>query len=214
MAGVTLYEHAYFSGKSQRFDIGKHDIHTLRIVENDTVSSLRVSVGYRATLYEHGGFRGRSALFGPGDYDMYALERHGFKNDILSSLIVETDGAVTVFEHGYFNGKSQTFGLGRHNIDALTIVGNDIVSSMRVKEGYRAMLFKHANFTGTMATFGPGDHDINSFRSHGFQNDSLSSLVVELEGGKIAHNHFYDKSLILYFQLKTISSSSYYIYFR
>ena len=116
---------------------------------------------------------------------MYALERHGFKNDMLSSLVVETDGAVTVFEHGYFNGKSQTFGLGRHNIDALTVVGNDIVSSMRVKEGYRAMLFKHANFTGTMATFGPGDHDINSFRSHGFQNDSLSSLVVELEGGNV-----------------------------
>lgn len=50
MAGVTLFEHAYFSGKSQRFDIGRHDIHTLRIVENDTVSSLRVSVGYTHIL--------------------------------------------------------------------------------------------------------------------------------------------------------------------
>ena len=181
--GVTIYEHANFAGKSQHFDIGRHDIHTLRIVQNDKASSLRVSVGYKATLFKHAGFSGSSAQFGPGNYDMYDLERHGFQNDTLSSLIVETDGAVTIYEHGWFNGKSQTFGVGRHNMDALAYIGNDIVSSMKVKEGYRAMLFKHANFTGTMATFGPGDHDINSFRTHGFQNDSLSSLVVELEEG-------------------------------
>merc|ERR1712150_87307 len=98
----------------------------------------------------------------------------------------DTDECVTLYENECFNGKSQKFGVGKHDIVDLIIdkmlnegVGNDSVSSLKVKKGYRVKLFEHVGFEGKSVTFGAGDYDNNELQKSGFENNTLSSLIVE-----------------------------------
>ena len=86
---MTIYEHGWFNGKSQTFNVGRHNVSALNVVGNDTVSSIKVQYGCKVKLFEHANFQGRMATFGPGIYTVGALINGGFGNDILSSLIVE-----------------------------------------------------------------------------------------------------------------------------
>ena len=92
-------------------------------------------------------------------------------------------GFVTLYEHAGFNGKSQTFAVGSHDMDVLTIIGNDSVSSLKVHNGHKVSLFEHAGFEGKKVVFGPGEHDFGALTGSGFENDTLSSLVVETTRG-------------------------------
>ena len=89
---ATLYQHGDFSGNSQEFSAGRHDIDALGEIRNDSVSALKVEQCYKVTLFQHGGFNGIQAEFGPGDHDMDALISSGIPNDSVSSLIVEKIG--------------------------------------------------------------------------------------------------------------------------
>jgi hypothetical protein len=99
---ATLYQHGDFSGSSQEFGVGRHDIGALGDIENDSVSALKVEQGYKVTLFQHGGFNGIQAEFGGGDHDYDAFVSSGIPNDSVSSLVVERTGMfyLTLFRSG------------------------------------------------------------------------------------------------------------------
>ena len=89
---ATLYQHGDFSGDSQEFGVGRHDIDALGEIQNDSVSALKVAEGHKVTLFQHGGFTGIQAEFGPGDHDIDAVTSSGIPNDSVSSLVVAKIG--------------------------------------------------------------------------------------------------------------------------
>ena len=99
---ATLYQHGDFSGNSQEFGVGRHDIDALGDIENDSVSALKVKETYKVTLFQHGGFTGIQAEFGAGDHDCDAFVSSGIPNDSVSSLVVERTGmfSLTLFRSG------------------------------------------------------------------------------------------------------------------
>jgi hypothetical protein len=88
-AQVIVYEHGYYTGKSQTFGAGNHDMGTLNVVGNDQISSIRVPSGMSVTIYEHANYGGRSVTLNSDNPD---LSQVGF-NDQISSLRV-TGGAA------------------------------------------------------------------------------------------------------------------------
>ena len=93
---LTLYEHGSFTGKSQTFGIGKHDIGVVKSVNKNTVNSFIVQPGYKVRLFEHSMFKGISHGFGPGEHDIDWTE-FGFENDTISSLVVQKyEGKVNI----------------------------------------------------------------------------------------------------------------------
>lgn len=84
---ATLYQLSNFSGNSQQFSEGSHDINDW---ERMTVSSLKVEEGFMVTLFQNPGFKGLEAEFRPGDHDFDAITSSGISNyyDSVSSLIV------------------------------------------------------------------------------------------------------------------------------
>jgi len=101
--GVRVYQHANFSGTSQWFGIGYHDMNEIqRGVGNDQVSSLKVQKGTKVRLFEHAGYKGRQLVFGAGDHDICALRKSEL-NDTLSSLIVEKEKEKYYLKHASTN---------------------------------------------------------------------------------------------------------------
>lgn len=80
---VTLYQHGEYGGNAQSFPLGRHDVTSLKL-GNDQASSVLVPPGYKVTLYENKGFAGRKKVFLGG-----ASYLGDDFNDIVSSLIVE-----------------------------------------------------------------------------------------------------------------------------
>ena len=97
---MTVYQHGGFSGPSQSFGVGFHDINEIqRTVGNDQVSSLRVQKGFKVSCFEHEGFQGRELTFGAGDHDISELRKSGL-NDTLSSMITDKEeGMVNYFSY-------------------------------------------------------------------------------------------------------------------
>merc|ERR1712066_381281 len=55
------------------------------------------------------------------------------------------------------------------------------MSSLRVQKGYKVKLYEHHHFEGRCVSFSAGAHGMNELISTGFQNDMLSSLIVEAD---------------------------------
>lgn len=86
LGSVTLYEHCDFNGKSVQLDFGDYTMDDLkkRGIDNDSVSSIKVTGRLAAILYEHDNFEGRSIVV-PGTQSCLTDAGLNF-NDQLSSL--------------------------------------------------------------------------------------------------------------------------------
>lgn len=179
MAGrVEVFEDGGLRGSGQSFGLGKHDADVLKsFVGENAISSLSVEKGFRVRLYDDAGFKGNEVVFSVGDHELRAC---GW-NDRASSVIVEKDdGCVTLYEHGSFTGKTFNYGMGYHDGDDIkNSIGDNVVSSVKVKEGYEVRLFENPGFNGLEVLLGPGDHDVNDLTLQGFENDALSSMIVQ-----------------------------------
>jgi len=170
---VTVYRDGDFTGVSQSFELGFHNVDTLKSgVGNDKISSVRVAQGYRVTLYKDANYSGETYVL---TYDAEWLD---YFNDVTSSLKVELIGApslpVIAYADSPYGGVEQQFDVGEYNVDALKSgVGNDKISSMRVKPGYKVTLYKDHNFSGNSKVLTEDTIYLFDF------NDSVSSLKVE-----------------------------------
>ena len=57
------------------------------------------------------------------------------------------------------------------------------MSSLKVKKGYKVRLFTEAEFKGKEVVFRPGDHDTRDVTNAGFENNMLTSFIVEMDDG-------------------------------
>jgi len=80
---VKIYEHPNYQGKVLELQLGQYNVNQLNI-GNDTLSSIKVPVGFQVTLYEHADFKGKSVVI---TYDTPLIEDDF--NDITSSIRVE-----------------------------------------------------------------------------------------------------------------------------
>lgn len=87
---VTIYADDTFSGASQQLAVADYD-HDIMTIGSDTLSSLKVALGYTATLYMDYGFSGDSRLIVA---DTRMSELGGF-NDQVSSIRVKAQVPAT-----------------------------------------------------------------------------------------------------------------------
>jgi glucose/arabinose dehydrogenase len=173
---VTVYQQREFAGASQSFGGGIFESASgeLSMVGNDSISSLRVTAGFRAVLCEHGS-QGRTSLdnlglchyYGPGEYRFVGADL----NDRISSIAVlgqpKSGTAVVAYQASSFGGASQAMGVGGHEAVSgeLGQVGDDAISSLRVTKAYRVIACKHDRTAGVSGGrvdqcgfFGGGDY--------------------------------------------------------
>lgn len=175
---VTLFVDDDYRGRSQTF---YEDMPGLRgtVVENDSISSLRVVPGCRVTLYEHDDYRGRSSVL---EGDVYTLRGTEVGNDSVSSIQLDCGGGeaargVWLYEHADFRGQSQLFRAGDSLRDfrAPNQIGNDRASSVRVSGGCEAYLFSDADFSGRSMFVNTDVPDLGRTQ---VGNDTVSSIRV------------------------------------
>lgn len=87
-AGVTLFEHQDFRGRSQVFYDSDPQLSD-DYIRQDTASSIRVDPGCKVTLYEHPDFTGRASVLTDDEAD---LGRTRVGNDSVSSIEVDCRG--------------------------------------------------------------------------------------------------------------------------
>ncbi len=108
---MVAYAGNNFTGTSQGFNEGGHDVGRLIDVPNDTMSSIKVSPGYVARLFHESGFWGL-----PQDYAGDVADIGSPLNNNVSSLIVYR--GVTMYREVDFQGINQTFMDGSFDAEA------------------------------------------------------------------------------------------------
>jgi len=90
---ATLYLHCNFKGGSVELPVGRHDATALKTarVGDNTVSSIKISDGYRATLFDGTRFNGSKVVLTGNDE---CLDDNNI-NEKLSSIIIEPDSAAS-----------------------------------------------------------------------------------------------------------------------
>ncbi len=85
---ATLYAHCNFRGGSVQLPAGKYDARALKaaVVEDNSVSSIKLSAGYRAVIYSGPSFNSKSVII-TGDDD--CLDNDDM-NEQLSSIVIES----------------------------------------------------------------------------------------------------------------------------
>ncbi|WP_081426345.1 trypsin-like serine protease [Sorangium cellulosum] len=139
---VVLHDLSNFSGISQSFGLGHHNLWNSTIIGDNRASAIKVPAGLRVTAFIHHDFGGEVRIF-TSDTDLVAA---GF-NDELSSIVVSNASdpqmdVVTFYEHANFSGESFLYGVG----PAVFLGGpwanwDQRVSSVRVPPGFQVTLY-------------------------------------------------------------------------
>ncbi len=136
---VVLHDLSNFSGISQGFGIGRHDLPNSTIMGDNRASAIRVPAGLRVTAFMHGSFGGEARVF-TSDTDLVAA---GF-SDTISSIVVSNASdpqldVVTFYENANFSGSSVVYGLGSSLF--YSTPWDQRASSVRVPSGFRVTLY-------------------------------------------------------------------------
>ncbi|WP_437990498.1 trypsin-like serine protease [Sorangium sp. So ce145] len=136
---VVLHDLSNFSGISQGFGIGRHDLPNSTIIGDNRASAIRVPAGLRVTAFMHGSFGGEARVF-TSDTDLVAA---GF-SDTISSIVVSNASdpqldVVTFYEHANFSGQSVIYGVGSGLF--YSTPWDQRVSSVRVPSGFKLTLY-------------------------------------------------------------------------
>jgi hypothetical protein len=144
-------------------------------INNDDISSLRVTSGYQVQLYNDDNFTGTVITV---TADNSCLVANSF-NDLTSSLKISAVGTVTaatVYKDCDYAGTAVALSPGNYTLSQLQALGilNDDISSLKVSSGYQVQLYANDNFLGTSQTFGV---DNSCLVTNGF-NDAASSIKI------------------------------------
>ena len=141
-AGVTVYEHGDYRGRSQVLKEGRHDVQTLNSgVGNDRISSIKVDKGYRATLFEHGNFGGRKKVF-TSDTSYVGNDFNDKTSGIIVEKLPDETTPVTLYSEENFGGTGQNFEIGKHDQEEISqIIGKNNTLSVKLANGYGVTLY-------------------------------------------------------------------------
>ncbi|HKO49848.1 MAG TPA: serine protease, partial [Polyangiaceae bacterium] len=136
---VVLYDLSNFSGVSQSFGVGRHDLPNTTIIGDNRASAIRVPAGLRVTAFIHNNFGGEARVFA-SDTNLVTA---GF-SDALSSIVVSNASdpqlaVVTFYEHASFSGERVVYGVGSGLF--YSSPWDQRVSSVRVPAGFKLTLY-------------------------------------------------------------------------
>ncbi|MGK4003729.1 trypsin-like serine protease [Sorangium sp. So ce1036] len=172
---VVLHDLSDFSGVSQGFGLGHHDLAGLSIIGNDRASAIEVPAGLRVTAFFHNDFGGEARVF-TSDTDLVAA---GF-SDVISSIVVALASdpqadVVTLYEHADFSGDSVVYGVGSSLF--FSSPWDQRVSSVRVPAGFKLTLYDGLwRYSAESRVF---TTDAN-LAPHGFDDKTRSFLIERL----------------------------------
>ncbi|WP_437930183.1 trypsin-like serine protease [Sorangium sp. So ce291] len=170
---VVLHDLSNFSGISQGFGIGRHNLPNTTIMGDDRASAIRVPAGLRVTVFIDHDF-GREARVFTSDTDLLAA---GFDNTISSLVVAHASDpqldVVTLYENANFSGGSVVYGVGSSLL--YSTPWDQRVSSVRVPPGFKLTLYNglwryssESSVFTTDANLAPNNFD-----------DKARSLLVE-----------------------------------
>ena len=179
---VVLYDLPGFSGVSQSFGIGRHDVEDLTIIGNDRASSIRVPAGLRVTVFFNANFAEGAYVY-TSDTDLVAAGTNGVSvsaNDIISSLVVSRASdpqldVVTFYEHANFSGESFVYSVGGNFL--FNGPWNRRISSVRVPPGFKLTLYDGYVWTSPNSRVFTADANL---APHGFDNETQSFIIERL----------------------------------
>ncbi|WP_437591187.1 trypsin-like serine protease [Sorangium sp. So ce1000] len=136
---VVLYDLSNFSGISQGFGIGRHDLPNTTIIGDNRASAIRVPAGLRVTAFMHPDFGGEARVF-TSDTDLVAA---GFDGTLSSIIVAHASDpqldVVTFYEHANFSGSSVVYGVGSSLF--YSTPWDQRTSSVRVPAGFKLTLY-------------------------------------------------------------------------
>jgi hypothetical protein len=178
---AIVYKDCNFSGTSIPLAPGYYTLADLQSlgVQNDDISSLRVSSGLTVELWEHDNFAGTSVSI---TADNACLVANSF-NDRASSLRIFRRviliPAATVFKDCQFGGTAIRLGTGDYTLSELQSLGmtdND-VSSIKIANNYQLQLYTEDNWTGTSQVY---NADNACLVSTGFNDVATSLRIIQI----------------------------------
>ncbi|MBO9201283.1 MULTISPECIES: beta/gamma crystallin-related protein [Niastella] len=174
---VTVYRDCNYGGTAVGLLPGSYTLSQLQSlgINNDDISSLRVTSGYQVQLFNDNNFAGTVITL---TADNSCLVANSF-NDLTSSLKISAIGtitAATVYRDCDYAGTAISLSPGNYTLTQLQALGilNDDISSLKVNSGYQVQLYADDNFLGTSQTFGV---DNSCLVTNGF-NDAATSIKV------------------------------------
>jgi hypothetical protein len=172
---VVLYDLSNFSGISQGFGVGRHDLPNATTIGDNRASAIRVPAGLRVTAFIHGNFGGEARVF-TADTVLVAA---GF-NDAISSIVVSHASdpqldVATFYEHASFSGERVVYGVGSGLF--YSTPWDQRVSSVRVPSGFKLTLYNGLwRYSAESRIF---TTDAN-LAAHNFDNKTRSFLIERL----------------------------------
>jgi len=191
-SAVVLYTECNYGGRAINLDEGEFTATRLKELglENNSISSIRVTEGFQVELFENDFYRGASGTLRQND-DCLVDDRF---NDTISSLVVSADPravkqaevsaatvdnriAVKVFGHCGYKGGSVELKAGKYDLDALAAVRvtDNAISSFRIENGFQITLFDAPDLSGRGKVFTANDSCLDDDNL----NEKVSSLLIE-----------------------------------
>ncbi|XXX74554.1 trypsin-like serine protease [Sorangium sp. So ce134] len=172
---VVLHDLSDFSGVSQGFGIGRHNLPDMGIIGNDRASAIEVPPGLRVTVFYHHNFEGEARVL-TSDTNLVAA---GF-SDVISSLVVSRasdpqEDVVALHEHADFSGDALLYGVGGSYL--IGGAWDNRISSVRVPAGFKVTLYSDFFWYSGASRVITADANLDDL---GF-DDSTSSFIVELQ---------------------------------
>ncbi|WP_437289775.1 S1 family peptidase [Sorangium sp. So ce406] len=169
---VVLHDLSNFSGISQGFGLGRHNLWNSTIIGDNRASAIKIPAGLRVTVFIDHNF-GREARVFTSDTDLVAA---GFDNTISSLVVANASDpqldVVTLYENAGFSGASVLYGVGSSLL--YSSPWDQRVSSVRVPSGFTLTLYDGLWQYSAQSRVFTADANL---ASHGF-DDKARSLAV------------------------------------
>ncbi|MFK7853644.1 MAG: hypothetical protein AB8B79_06000 [Granulosicoccus sp.] len=190
-SAITAYTECNYQGRAINLAEGEFTASKLRGLglENNSISSLRVSEGFQVELFENDFFLGSSGTLRQND-ECLIDDRF---NDTISSLVVSRDPraveqakqevsvdnriGATVFGFCNHKGGSIKLKVGRYDVDALkkARITDNVISSFKLEKGFQITLYDAGDFSGSGKLFKANDSCLDDDKLDG----KVSSLIIE-----------------------------------
>ncbi len=174
---VTVYKDCNYNGTAVGLLPGSYTLSQLQSmgINNDDISSLKVSGSYQIQLFNDDNFGGNVVTLVA---DNSCLVANNF-NDLTSSLKISAIGTVTaatVYRDCDYLGGAISLSPGNYTLSQLQELGiaNDDVSSLKINSGYQIQMYWDDNFLGTSQVY---SIDNPCLVTNGF-NDAASSIRI------------------------------------
>lgn len=173
---ATIYQDN-FTGDAFSFSPGMYNMNSLKL-DNDQISSVKVSPGIWVLLFEDVYYQGKSLLL-TEDASTEYLSKFKFNNQASSMIVGKTEDPlpqVTLYADDFY-GTAQKLTPGRYTFMDMGI-GNNTLSSIQIPRGLRVTLFDSDHFDGASIQLRQSvGADFMKGKSF---NDITSSLLIEV----------------------------------